>query len=409
MTTTVSIQGLRGTGNWGSDERPKDFRETILWLNPNGSSPLTALMSKMKSQSLTDPEFNWWEEEMEQVRIKLGAAVDDGVATSFTVVAGSDPTSTGGYSVVAGDVLMVESANGVITGEIVTVASVASDTAITVARGQAGTTAAAIANGSFLLKIGNAFAEGTRSPTASTRNPVKLYNYAQIFKTAYELTNTADKTKARTGSARENDKKRKMFDHSNSLEYAYLFGRKYETTGANGKPLRYTGGLFQFLTAQTKAFDGSTLQWTEDNFLEQVAPCFNYTADGVGNERIVLAGNGALTELNKLAKNSSSTRINFDGTVKTYGMELQRWVLPQGTLYIRTHPLFNTHPKYSYSMLGLNPSGLVDRKLRPHVFQDDIQENDSDTRKGQWIGETGVEVHHAKTHFILLNCGNKLP
>lgn len=408
MTTTVSIQGLRGTGNWGSDERPKDFRETILWLNPNGSAPLTALMSKMKSQGLTDPEFYWWEEEMEQVRLKLESAVADGSATTFSIEPGSVVDSTGGYSVVPGDVLMVESATGVITGEIVTVVSVASDTSITVARGQAGTTAAAIPDAAYLLKIGNAFAEGTRSPTASTRNPVKLYNFAQIFKTAYELTNTADKTKARTGSARENDKKRKMFDHSNSLEYAYLFGRKYETTGANGKPLRYTGGLFQYLQNQTKTFAASGLTWDEDHFIESVAPCFNYTADGVGNERIVLAGNGALTELNKLAKSSSSTRINFDGTVKTYGMELQRWILPQGTIYIRTHPLFNTHPKYTYAMLGLNPSGLIDRKMREHVFQDNIQENDSDTRKGQWIGETGIEVHHAKTHFILLNCGNKL-
>jgi len=47
--------------------------------------------------------------------------------------------------------------------------------------------------------------------------------------------------------------------------------------------------------------------------------------------------------------------------------------------------------------------------LREHTFQDNIQENDSDTAKGQWMGETGLEVNHAKTNFILLNCGNKLP
>lgn len=408
MSTVVSIQGLRGTGNWGTDERPKDFRETILWMNPNGSAPLSALMSKTKSQGLTDPEFAWWEEEMEQVRLKLNGAIADGTVLAFTVDPGSVVDSTGGFSVVPGDVLMVESATGVITGEIVIVSAVASDTSITVVRGQAGTVAGAIADDSYLLKIGNAFAEGTRSPNATTRNPQKFFNYAQIFKTAYELTETADKTKARTGSARENDKKRKMFDHATALEYAYLFGRKYETTGSNGKPLRYTGGLFEFLAAQTKTFAGSGLTWTEDNFIDSIAPCFNYTADGVGNERIVLAGNGALTELNKLARNSSSTRVNFDGTVKTYGMELQRWIIPQGTIYIRTHPLFNTHPKYTYAMLGLNPSGLIDRKLRAHTFKDDIQENDSDTRKGQWIGETGLELHHQKTHFILLNCGNKL-
>jgi hypothetical protein len=56
-----AIAGLRGTGtaDWGTDERPKNFREMILWRNPNGSAPLTALMSKMRSESTDDPEFAW--------------------------------------------------------------------------------------------------------------------------------------------------------------------------------------------------------------------------------------------------------------------------------------------------------------------------------------------------------------
>jgi hypothetical protein len=32
--------GVRATDDWGTDERPKSFRETILFLNPNGKSPL---------------------------------------------------------------------------------------------------------------------------------------------------------------------------------------------------------------------------------------------------------------------------------------------------------------------------------------------------------------------------------
>lgn len=411
MTTTVSIQGIRGTGDWGADERPKDFRSTILWLSPNGTAPLTAFLGKIKSEGLTDPEFSWWEEEQEQTRIKVNGAKVAG-DTVLTVHPGTAEDSTGGNSVVPGDLLMVETVTGIITStEVLEVAAVASDTSFTVSRGVAGTTAAAIANGAYLLKIGNAFAEGTGSPAATTRNPVKQSNYAQIFKTAYELTETADKTQTRTGNTLQNDKKRKMFDHANTLEYAYLFGRKYETVGPNGKPKRFTGGLFQFLANQTKTFvtggSGSDA-WTEDNFIDAISPCFNYTADGVGNERIIMAGNGALTELNKLARNSSSTRVNFDGTVKNYGMELQKWTIPQGTVYIRTHPLFNTHPRYTYAMLGLNMSGLRDRTLRKHVFKDNIQLPDSDTKKGHWIGETGLEVNHKKTHFILLNCGGKL-
>ena len=55
----TAIAGLRGTGDWATDERPKNFREMILWRRPNGKAPLTALMAKMKSEATNDPEFAW--------------------------------------------------------------------------------------------------------------------------------------------------------------------------------------------------------------------------------------------------------------------------------------------------------------------------------------------------------------
>jgi hypothetical protein len=49
--------GMRGTGSWATDQRPKSYRELILMLYPNGTAPLTAIMSKLKSEVVTDPEF----------------------------------------------------------------------------------------------------------------------------------------------------------------------------------------------------------------------------------------------------------------------------------------------------------------------------------------------------------------
>ena len=51
----AAVAGLRGTGDWGTDERPKNFRELILWRDPNGEAPLTALMAKMRKESTDDP------------------------------------------------------------------------------------------------------------------------------------------------------------------------------------------------------------------------------------------------------------------------------------------------------------------------------------------------------------------
>lgn len=414
-STTVSFAGLRGTTDYGADERPKSFRESILFYDPNGSAPLTALMSQMGSEAVTDPEFAWWEELNQQRRVVLTAAITTTGQTTLTVAAGSVAGSTGAYSLVAGDVLMIEDTKGRVgqaAQEFMLVQSVASDTSLVVARGVAGTTAqASVLVGASLLRVGNAFAEGSLSAAAVSQNPTKFYNYVQIFKTDYMITETDLKTKHRTGDPLSNDKKRKMFSHANAMEFAYLFGRRHETTGSNGKPLRMTGGLLSFLSSNRVTFGdgtGGTVSWTEDNLLDSLAPCFDVSVPGVGNERIVFCGNGALMEINKLVKNSTRSQINHEGTVKLYGMELTKVVLPQGTIYMRTHPMFNQNPAMTYSMVGIAPKGLRDRVLRATKFKDGIQPNDADYRQGEWITESGLEVNHEKLHFYLSNVGNRL-
>lgn len=390
----ATIAGLRGTGDWGTDERPKDFRETILWLEPNGQAPLQALMSKMGSEGASDPEFSWWEEKLGHNRILLNA---DSLAASTTL-----SMAEGALGFVKGDLLIVESAGGLWTNEIVKVtADPTVDTALTVQRGFAGTVAADIPDGSYLTAIGTSFAEGSLAPKSNTRNPTKLNNYCQIFKKAYEITNTADKTKARTGDALTNDKKRKMFDYYRDMEMAMIYGRKSETVGDNSKPERTMGGLLSFITSNRTMFGdgtGGTTETTEDNLIDFFAQVFNFDGQGAGNQRIAFVGNTALTKMNKLARNSASTRINFDKVATpVYGMNFTRWVLPQGEIFFKTHPLFNTHPELSKAMMVINPKGVKERVLRATKAEMDIQAVGQDSKKGQWIGEIGLEVNHEET------------
>ena len=389
----AAIAGLRGTGDWGTDERPKNFREMILWRNPNGSAPLTALLARMKSETTDDVEFSWWEEELNPTRVQLDSTGAAAASTAFGL-------TSGGLDLVPGDILMVEKTEtSTYDNELVEVSSVTDDTNIVCKRGAAGTSAADTGVSAFLTKIGNSYEEGGTSPNTSTRNPTKLKNYAQLFKTAYQITNTAKKTKIRTGDQLKNDKKRKMFDHSSMLEFAWMFGVPYEDTG--GSEIKwFTGGLRNFITTNVKIYTTSP---TEDTFLDDTYKVFDYDAGSAGSERIVLAGNGFLNNLNKLAKNSSSTRINFDGVVKTFGMNLQRWVLPQGTLYVRTHPLMNVHAKFANSAFILDPSALVYRHFTDTHMEDNIQANDADLQKGQWYTHAGLEIRHEKTMAYLGN------
>lgn len=389
----ATIAGLRGTGDWGPDERPKNFRETILFLEPNGMSPLQSLLSKMGSESTDDPEFNWWEEKLTHCRLQVDT---EAAASLTTLVIKSGSTA---LDAVAGDLFMVETAGGMWTNEIVMVKTDPSvATALVVTRGAAGTTAAVITAGSFMTKIGNAFAEGTLSPKATTRNPTKLKNYCQIFKTTYEITETAKVTKSRTGPVMEKDKKRKLFDIMRDMEMASIYGGASEGIGANGKPLRTTGGLLSFITTHRTNFGSGGTDFNEDNLIDFFAQVFNYDGQGAGNERLAFVGNTALTAINKLARNSSSTRINFDKEVtQVYGMNFTKWTLPQGTIYFKTHPLFNIHPELSKAMMVINPKGIKERPLRKLKFKDNVQAPDADYQKGQWISETGFEFNHEET------------
>lgn len=388
--------GLRSTNDYSTDERPTSFREMILRLKPNGGAPITAMTSLFKTEGLDDPQFSWFEEESYVPRCITTGALSTS-STDVTIQAsGTTGTKGDGLSFVVGDLLMVEKAitAGATSNEIVRVTAVTSATAFSVSRAASGSTAAAIPTASFLLKIGNVFAEGEVSPTVTTRNPSKLTNYAQIFKTAYRITNTAKKAKTRTGDPLKNDKARKSFDHAAALEFSTIFGRRSETLSGttNGEPERTTGGLLDPNIGLTNYVFATSP--TEAAFLDALEPLFKNTTESVGDERIGYCGNGFLNALNKKLAATSSTRINYDGILDMRGMKLQKYVFPFGTIAFKTHPLLTQNTLYTNSMLVLAPTLVRQRDFRATVTQDNIQANDADEQKGQWLTEMGIEIQH---------------
>lgn len=397
----AAVAGLRGTGDWGADERPKNFRELILFRNPNGTAPIFALSAKVAKSSTDDPEFSWWDEPNDLVRLTVNGSHASGVTTINVDSSDPDvanPTRSWGLAthLKNGDLLLVEPSADAATfnNEVIRVVSVVSGTEFVVERGAAGSTPATIGDDASLLLIGSAYPEGTGAPRATSRNPVKYTNYTQIFKDTYELTRTASKTRLRTGDPMKNDKKRKAFDHARGIELAILYGRKSETTGDNGKPQRTMDGIRRFIPgANTTIFSAA---WDLNDLMEAIAPVFDYDTEA-GDTRIAFVGNTGLTAINQhIASGSgqSAVNLNFSGDRKVYGMSFSEFILPQGRLLLKTHPLLNRHPLYRNSMIIMDFSALKWRPLSDSdtKFMDDIQSKDEDLRRGQWITEAGIEV-----------------
>lgn len=405
-----AVAGLRGTGDFGTDERPKDFREMILFLQPNGDTPIFGLTSKAKKRTVTDPEYNWWDEPNDLVRLQVNGALT--TTGTLVTVDSTDPTSSvldANWGLAThlkpGDHLIVEPSadNASFTAEVLQVQQVISATQFVVVRGAQGTTAGNIADNAFLLLASSAYAEGTASPEATSRNPIKYNNYVQIFKDSYEITGTVESTTFRTGNPWSNDKKRKMFDHSRSIEWSILFGRPSETTGPNGKPLRTMAGLLYQIPASRKtifaAGTGSS-RLTFENFLNAVYRVFEYST-AAGDERIMLCGNVALNALNKMVNRNPSGgtsggvhSVQWGGPIKQYGMNLRELILPQGRLLVRTHPLLNRHGRYvsgtwtpgiwnsSCWILDFSTIEYVSLRGRDTRTRDDVQQKDEDLRRG---------------------------
>jgi hypothetical protein len=396
----MPVAGLRGTGDWGTDERPKTFREMILFRQPNGTAPIFALSSRAngRKKPTRDPEFSWWDEPNDIYRLQVNGAL---LATDTTITvdtADPDATSAGKSRVYgkatnlkAGDLLFVEPASDTATfnQEVVEVTNVLSDTQFTVIRGASGTTAASIANDLWLTKIGSSYAEGTGAPPAVSRNPVKYTNFTQIFKDTYELTGTADETETRTGSAWSNDKKRKQFDHASAIEWAILFGRKSETTGENGKPKRTMSGLRDFMGNIT-VFGGPV---TVSSFYDAVGPIFDWETGG-GDTRVGFFGHQALMELQKVFNADSKTQRDLGPKMTVYGMNLTEFIMPHGRLLIRTHPLLSRHGMYKKSgfIVDFDSFAWVPMRNRDTRNFDDVQAKDEDVRRGYIMTEGSVQV-----------------
>ena len=143
----AAVAGLRGTGDWGTDERPKSFREMILWRNPNGTAPMYALMGKMADEPVDDPEFAWWDEPNDLVRLQLNDATAMNSSDTTVIVDSADPSATTDVAwgnathLKPGDLLLVEDPTEPAdqVAEIVRVATVVSATEFTITRGACGT------------------------------------------------------------------------------------------------------------------------------------------------------------------------------------------------------------------------------------------------------------------------------
>jgi hypothetical protein len=257
------------------------------------------------------------------------------------------------------------------------------------------------------LRVGNINAEGATMPEALLNDPSKWNNYTQIFRTPLTLTRTALRTRLRTTNARKEAKREAAEIHSVEMEWAFLFGTASENAGANGKPERTTGGLRNAIlqAASQNVADyrlESAAAYRGKTWLEAGRHWLNHRLKDIflygKSEKLCFCGNSALLGINELAE--AYGQINLQVKAPAFGIKVAEWITPWGTLYLKTHPLFNQEATMQHALMIFEPENLVYRYIDDTLFKADdrmLKGGDAQQIDGiieEYLTEAGLEFHH---------------
>jgi len=369
----AAFMGMRGTGDWATNQVPENWEQFILREFPNGSAPLFAMQSMFRKENVDSHTFHWWTKTLPTQAVGITAAsavcIDAGLATPY--VYASHQTTHG----IAGGILYVKITEAFakecrryhrvllrdsdrqtvdVQGRIVDVVYNGASSYIAVKLTEDDDNDATVASYNLatvdrVMLIGTAMPEGSTPPEAIGYDPVEYSNYIQEFRDTLDLTHIALATTLRTGDAYKEAKIDTMELHSIGIEKSGLFGQSSLTVGENKKRIFTSQGMIPFIHTNSPSnvvnyvtdtdtrFAGKT--WLEGGkkFLDvYITQLFRYIP---GGEVMCFVGDQALLAINDLAE--AYGNIQLTPTTKSYGLEVVEWRTPAGRVYFKTHPLFS--------------------------------------------------------------------
>lgn len=334
------IPGIFSSQGGINAERLDSFNSKLFRSQLAGTAPIFALSSGSAQFQLTSKIHYWFMKQPYSSKLIASAAANN-TATSITVDKGAvvEPSS----------VIMNTKTN-----EYMFVSAVSGNT-LTVVRGFAESTAAAVTQNDELLYLGTAKKEGSLAPNPKYRRGVPRMNYSQIFRNGWGTTRTAEYIKFITGNKVTENKEDAVSMHAQDIEMALLLGRKSLNQVDGSEVLSTMDGLMSIVKNNTALAAAATL----DSIQEWMYSNFETCPEGVPNERVVMTSLNVLYILNKLIREASSSYYPIGTATKVYGLDVYALQLPgMQEVKILAHPLFSQTESLSKSMLIYHP-GLI--------------------------------------------------
>lgn len=391
---STPIQGLRGTGQFTETFRPRNYRELFTLLEPNGNSPLNALLSMGQSESTNDPAFRNFRDELPERRMTVNGAVASTGTGNETITLDADNENK---FAIAGSIVV-----NAATGEVMHVTADTTGTSLAVTRNVGGT-AHAILDNAELFIAGFAAQEGADTPTAVSFDAVMVENFCQIFRTSFSVTGTMNSTYLRTGDKQDEARVKALKMHMSDIERAMFFGKKDEDNASSAQPRRFTGGLMTSLTnkwdvgtASSSAINVADGILTEEEFdLALTETIFKFGS----NSKIAFVGAKVANHLQQFGKDRwQPTQVEG-----AYGVNLTRYSTFAGDLMVHLHPQFRQIPGMDTAMVIVDFPYLSYRYLEGRDTQllENRQNPGADTEVSEYLTECGLELMQDKVHAVI--------
>ena len=435
----------------------RNGRRLVFYAVPGGAAPLTGLLSLAEAEDTDGPEFSWTEQRFAE---KLGTTKSwDGIVLPWRDM--TDGTAANPSVTAAGDSIKVwmstnENINNWVIGERIVIQSVlvtgatytdvhgtitavgsgadAENTYITFTADAALSIVNALATvGNQIMSLGLPNAEGSISGNSRKPNwPIDIYNYTEIFRKKFGFSRTAlnqpmffDKNGKYQTDARD-----ASVAHMIEIENALIWGQrgKATETDADGSPTirRRMGGVLWYL-AQYEASGGGT---------------FGYRPGGTAatlssdDNKLIIDGGGTISyadwqlfeeRMFRTTMTSSYEKLLLGGStfiaafLKHYESRVQihRTMMDDqkltfsfatvetrhGIIHVKSHPRFNALSSLRKNGLVLDLANLKFRPMKgadTHL-REEIQENDFDGRKDEYLTEGSLEMRFPESCMYFKN------
>lgn len=393
------IAGSVGFGNINVDTRPKAWMG-LAWESDSHQMPLAVLTSLMPTEVVIDPEYNWFEQDVELFEI-----LSDGAATASITTLTFKDSSGGGVNnnLRNGSQLKNDRTTEIV---LVTADPSANTGAVTVTRAFMDKTVAdaSVVDGDRWTILGFIDEDNKASPRAISTEASKKTNYIQLMRESIDVGIMMSQADMRTGP--EYAKRRRIAYNAflRRWDRTWVHSEPKSSGGSTADVIRNaTGGLMHPISSNTKDFNGTVSESSFDKVLGKLG---RYGS----RRKMGLCGVDSISVVNTIAKFSGGT-VYMEPEAETYGLMINTYrhaLLHLQMLYV---PALGTSTNYSGTMIVVDTAQLsrliyknLDFKLRKGVEEKGVL-----GIKDEYLMASGLKLVLERHHGLLTEMTSWVP